>query len=72
MLAVPFGYTYGDACDGNVWLVHQDTMTDRIAPEPPRKDLSKARVQQIVAVLTPLAVGAPAAREPEPASAAAR
>jgi hypothetical protein len=31
--AVPLGFSKGDACGGKVWLVHQDEISGRIAPE---------------------------------------
>jgi hypothetical protein len=51
VLAVPFGYVEGDACGGTVWLVHQDSLTERIAPENGPKRLDKQQVARTVKVL---------------------
>ena len=45
---MPFGYTDGDVFNGNVWLVHADDLTGRIAPEKPAKKLTKDQVARAV------------------------
>lgn len=48
VLCVPFGWTDGEVVNGNVWLVHADDLTDRIAPEKPAKKLTKDQVARAV------------------------
>jgi hypothetical protein len=58
ILALPFGYTEGDACGGKVWLVHQWDIADRLAPEDGPKKLNKQQVGRVVKVLEMIQEGA--------------
>jgi nuclease-like protein len=58
VLAVPFGFTERDACDGKVLLVHQYDINERIAPENLPKELDKEKIQRVVGILEVLRVGA--------------
>ncbi len=51
VLAVPFGFTKGDACNGKVWLVHQDSIINRIAPENGAPRLNNEQLERILKVL---------------------
>src|SRR5262249_40024184 len=51
VLAVPFGFTEGDACSGKVWLVHQDSVIDRVAPEGGARKLEKRQITRVVRAL---------------------
>lgn len=51
ILAVPLGYTEQDACGGKVWLVHQDNLIDRIAPEGAPTKLSAEQRSRTVKTL---------------------
>jgi hypothetical protein len=58
VLALPFGYTYGDGCGGTVWLVHQDDIVERLAPEKASKRLSKQQIARIAKSLELIQDGA--------------
>jgi hypothetical protein len=58
VLAVPFGFTEADAKGGNVWLVHQENINDRIAPENGAKRLDKQQIARTVKVLEMIQSGA--------------
>jgi hypothetical protein len=47
VLAVPFGFTEGNACGGKVWLVHQDDILNCLAPDGAPKRLSRAQIERI-------------------------
>lgn len=51
VLAVPLGFVEGDACGGKVWVVHQEDIKDRLAPEATVKRLSKEQVARVAKVL---------------------
>jgi len=58
VLAVPFGFTTNDACDGKVWLVHQENVVDRLAPEKGLEKLTKQQIARTVKVLEMIQAGA--------------
>jgi hypothetical protein len=47
VLAVPFGFTEGDACGGKVWLAHQDNILGRVAPDGAPKRLGREQIERI-------------------------
>jgi len=51
VLAVPLGFVDGDACGGKVWVLHQDELTDRIAPVEGPKKLDKRQLARVVGAL---------------------
>jgi len=52
VLALPIGYTEGNACGGKVWLVHQWDIVKRLAPDPPRgKQLTAPDIERTVKAL---------------------
>jgi|GEM_PF-3210124 len=59
VLAVPIGFTDGDACDGKVWLVHQWDIIERLAPDPlRRKPLPADQINRTVRALELIQNGA--------------
>ena len=51
VLAVPFGFIEGDACGGKVWVVYQEDLKDRLAPEEGPKKLDPEQVARVAKVL---------------------
>jgi hypothetical protein len=58
VLAVPYGYVDGDACGGKVWLVHQEQIPDRFAPEGGPRRLDPHQVGRVVKVMEIIRAGA--------------
>ena len=50
VLAVPFGFVEGDAC-GKVWIVHQEDIARRLAPEEGPERLKQDQVARMANVL---------------------
>ena len=72
VLAVPFGFTDGgDACGGKVWVVHQEDLTDRLAPEGAAAKLNKGEVERAVKAIEMIQQNAASVyQRPAPAAAA--
>jgi hypothetical protein len=51
VLAVPLGFTKADACDGKVWLVHQENLISRLAPKKAQRKLDQQQITRTVKVL---------------------
>jgi hypothetical protein len=51
VLAVPLGFTEGEACGGKVWLAHQHEILRRLAPEQARRRLDNKQISRTVKVL---------------------
>jgi hypothetical protein len=70
VLAVALGHTEGNACGGKVWLVHADTIADRISPEAAQRKLKPDQIKRTVKVLEMIQASAadiyrrPAAADP--------
>jgi len=58
VLATPLAYVEGDHFTDKVWVVHQDNLTDYLAPEQNRATLTTNEVQRIVEVLEMVKRGA--------------
>jgi hypothetical protein len=72
VLAVPFGYTERDACGGKVWLVHQENILDRLAPEGAPRKLTEQQITRVVKVLEMIQQGAAEIyQRPEPTNSSA-
>jgi len=63
VLALPIGWTDGDACGGKVWLVHQWDIGKRLAPENGPKKLDKKQVERTAKVMAIIAQSAEAVYE---------
>jgi hypothetical protein len=69
VLALSFGYVERDACGGKVWLVHQENVLKRLAPENGATKLSKGQIARTVKVLEMMQDGAASVYDRPPQSA---
>lgn len=59
ILALPFGYVEHDACGGRVWLVHAETVVERlVAAERGRKPLTTLQIERVVKAMEMLTADA--------------
>jgi hypothetical protein len=47
VLAVPFGFTEGNACGEKVWLAHHENILDCLAPDEAPRRLSRGQIERI-------------------------